>query len=402
MTNATDPMKTTDLNPDEEQSKKVKEDLDQVLLTEQGLEEIKKNLDKMIDSMAQHPSYFSQAADFWGTIPLWQKIVAGVVLIVPTLILSMVIQSALLLAISIFSLIVFTASSLLLDNHHSQNVDRTEHLKVGLNGLANTLGVVILSLGKLREQLASEIEQFQLENAKLTINVRDLGEEIQELVEQRKLLQETEKALRKTNADLEQLSDSLKKSVKEHTQLLEQNAIQLGQVQLKYEQAESNLNEKISELKQVKKEMGDQIQDLGNFADSLQGVIETFLSKLRLDKEQQQAFKEKFDHFLKNKEESFHLIAERICKAEGQLSDLKDEYKKLNTQYQELLNRGANQIDRLEKIHLGPQPSQVELLKKVGIYAHDAKPNLPATTLQDEDMLGENSRRIAPSQPMFR
>ena len=371
-------MEIANLDSANKKSQKIKEDLDQVLLTEQGLDQIKENLNKMVDAMDHNPSFLSRAASYWGEIPLWQKIVGGVILIVPTFAIAMVLQSALFLAISIFTLITYAASSFLLDNHHSLNLNRTEHLKTGLVGLADTLGVVIISLDKLREQLATEIEQFQLENEKLSVNVKDLGEEIQELVVQRKLLQETEQALRQTNKELEQIVDSLKNSIKEHTQLLEQNEAQLKLVQKNYAQAQSNLTDKIGELHQVKEDMGEKNNKLGLLNDQLQELLEKFSGQLKISKQGQEDFKEEIKEIITNKLQN---LLDRTYKVEQELASLREKYRKLNEEHQDLLDRQETQVTRLEQIHgIKPKPeptkaSQAKTLGIVGIYAVNTSPS---------------------------
>ncbi len=367
-------MEIANLDSANKKSQKIKEDLDQVLLTEQGLDQIKENLNKMVDAMDHNPSFLSRAASYWGEIPLWQKIVGGVVLIVPTFAIAIVLQSAIFLAISIFTLITYAASSFLLDNHHSLNLNRTEHLKTGLIGLADTLGVVIISLDKLREQLATEIEQFQLENEKLSVNVKDLGEEVQELVVQRKLLQETERALRQTNKELEQITDSLKDSIKEHTQLLEENEGQLILVRKNYAQAQSDLDKKIGELHQIKEDLGKKNNKLGLLNDHLQELLKKLLKEfsghLKISEQGQEDFKKEIKEIITNKIES---LVDRACKAEQELALLREKYKQLYEAHQNVIDRQENQVTRLEQLHdIKPKPatvSQAQLLNGIGVYA---------------------------------
>ncbi|BCA94836.1 membrane protein [Legionella antarctica] len=341
----------TELNPKDIKSKKIKENLEQVLLSQKELDQIKENLNRMIEAMAHNPSFLSRAAAYWGELPLWQKIVAGIVLVVPTFVISLVAHIAVIFTFSLFTLFTYTASSILLDNHHHLNIDRTEHLKAGINSLADTLGLIILSLDKIREQLAVEIEHFQKENEKLDLNIDELKAQIQELSEQSMLFEETERGLRETNGDLVTLTESLKDSVKEHTRLLENCKEQLRQMQQNYEKAQFNLTEKVAELNQVKLGMSEEIERVKGIAGTLQGTVQTLSTTLLLDETQQQAFKEKLESFINNKETSFHQIAERICEAERQLAIVKEEYERLNEQYQQLLERGKTQIDRLEQLH---------------------------------------------------
>ena len=369
-----------ELNPANEKSKKIKENLEQVLLTQQELDQIKENLARMIDAMAHNPSFLSRAAAYWGELPLWQKIVAGIVLVVPTFVISLVAHILVIFALSIFTLFTYTASSLLLDNHHQLNIDRTEHLKAGINSLADALGLVILSLDKIREQLATGVEQFQKENEKFALNIDELNAQIQEFTQQTQRIKEREQALSHTNKDLEKLNESLQSSVKEHKELLESSKEQFNQVRLGYEKFQSDLTKKITKMKEINLELNKEIKRVQSIAATLEGTVQTLSAALLLDEEQQRAFTEKLESFLKNKEASFHQIAERICEAEHQLVIVKEQYEHLNEQYQQLLNRGEAQIGRLEKLRSEPPQSRkvasspVTVLRNVGICADKHAP----------------------------
>lgn len=364
-------------SPTNKKTNEVKKNLEQVLLTQQELAQIKENLSKMIDAMAHNPSLLSRAATYWGELPLWQKIVAGIALIVPAFVVAFITQVAVLFSISIFMLFTYTASSILLDNHHTQNINRTENLKTGISGLADTLGVVILSLDKLREQIATEIEHFQKENERLALHTNELSDQIEQLTTQSEQLRLTEQALRKTHSELETQAESLNVSVKEHTELLQTTKEELKKVQLGYEKSQTNLTEKISELNTVKIEMSSEIEKGKGLAATLQAAVLSLSNTVILDGEQQKVFKEKLDLFLNNKEASFHLIAERICNAEAELSIVKDELARSNERYHELLNRGEAQVLRLEQLKSTPaqtpKTSPATAMKNIGLYAVDSK-----------------------------
>lgn len=373
-------------SPTIKKSHKNKEHLDQVLLTQKELDQIKTNLNKMIDAMAFNPSLFSRAARYWGELPLWQKIIAGGILIVPLFTIAILVQVAVLFAISIFTLITYTAGSILLDNHHRNNINSTENLKTGIAGLADALGKVILSLDALREQLGVQIEQFQQENQQLSENVSNLNDEIQSLNEQSELLKSTEKALRATQIDLEQTAGTLKISLEEQTQLQTRTQAELDQVKLGFEKNQKDLAEKISEFGAVKTQMSSEIEKGRLVVETLKGALESLSKTLLQDKKQQQAFKEKLDVFLSNEEASFHLIAERIGKAERQLvlvtaelTQTKDQLDANVKRYEQLLNREEQHIIRFEKIEPSPtqkpKASKGQALTEVGIFAVDERAN---------------------------
>ena len=87
------------------------------------------------------------------------------VLTVPLLLIGLLANLAALITLSIVTVIVYTASSILLDNHQSQNTDNIENLNAGISSLVDLLDTVISTLELLREQLTIEIDAFQKENA---------------------------------------------------------------------------------------------------------------------------------------------------------------------------------------------------------------------------------------------
>jgi len=243
-----------------------------------------------------------------------------------------------------------------------------------------------LALDTLRQQLAGQIEQLQIENEQLGNHVEELGDQIKDLVQQVDLLKATEQALRKTQNELEQLSKSLQTTVEEHTELLLQNEEQLAEVTQNYEKAQTKLSVKIAELSQVKIDMSEQIKQGQVIADTMSAASVQLLGALSQDKEIQQAYLEKLEVFLNDKETSFHLVATRICEAEKQLAVLKDEYQLLNQKHELLLQRSESQIDRLSQIPLPmaqtPETTPAKALQKFGLYSVDSKQTVPPVDQQ--------------------
>lgn len=374
----TEQVETMRPSPTSEKNQQVKENKEQILLTQKQLAKIKEDLNKIIDAMALNPSFFSRAAQFWGELPLWQKIIAGIILIVPVFIISIAAHTITLLAISIFTLITYTASSILLDNHHSQNVCNTEHLKTSISSLANALGTVIMSLDTLREQLALEINKFQKENAQLTANISLLREEINTLISRSAQLMDTEQKLREIQGVLEKTILTFKNSAQEQSELLIKNKIELEKVTQDYEKNQTQLTKKTLELNQVKVEMGLAIEKAKTVVITLQGAVHALSNTLITDGKQRVSFQQRLNEFLTNNEESFDKVAERICDAERKLLLVKEELQLSNDRYTELLQRAEKQIERLEQIdnvqatQTPPPPiSPAVVLKTLGLYAFD-------------------------------
>ena len=308
----------------------------------------------------------------------------------PVLIIGIVANIAVLIAISIFTLLDFVATSIALDNHHSHNVSSTKQLKAGIASIVDTLGVVIQSLGLLTRQLAQSIDEFQQENKQLTAHIDALSKQITKLSTQVSLLMTTEQQLRNTADELEQTITTLKTSAVEQTELLEKTQKKLEQVTHDYEQNTNLLSEKIIELNTVKYEMGLEVEQAKNVGLVLQAAVDTLSNSVILDTTQRLTFHEKLNEFLTNKEASFDLIAERIFKAERELEQVnqelvlvKEQFKSSNERYKELLDKQEQQMLRLQRLNnlkgtttLEPQKTEEIKPSNNGFYAIKKKPFL--------------------------
>jgi DNA repair exonuclease SbcCD ATPase subunit len=361
-----------------EHNKPEKDRLEHIVSTKNKLVQMKTDLNRMIDAMTKNPSILSRAALFWNEIPLWQKITGGIVLTVPLLMIGLMANLAALITLSIVTMIVYTVSDILLDNHQSQNTDNTEQLKAGISSLAELLDTVISCLEILREQLAIEIDAFQQENARLTENINQFGEQIKSLTSQIEDLVNTEKKLRGTQVALENTTVALKGSIKEQSELLEKTQKELEQVVQDYKENQTQLSDKINELDEIKVKMGKELDQARSIGLVLRSTVETLSRTVIANKEQRDAFQLRLNEFLTNKEKSFDQVAERICEAERKLSLVTTQLEQSNQRYQDLLDRQEQQIIRLEQMDefqstetISPLISPATVLKKIGLYAFD-------------------------------
>lgn len=342
-----------------QKTKKDKERFEKMVTTQYKIQKIKADLNKLIQSMNNNPSWLSRAASFWNEIPLWQKITAGAVLTIPLLMIGLMANLAALITLSIVTGIIYTVSHILLENHQSQNTDNIENLKAGISSLVDLLDSVISTLELLREQLAIEIDAFQKENARLTQNVDQFCEQIKTLKSEIIELTDTEKKLRATQVDLEQTATTLKGSIVEQSQVLENTQKQLEQVVQAYKENQNQLSDKIKELDDIKVKMGKEVEQARAVGLVLSGTVETFSNMVIQDKEQRAAFLKRLEDFLTNKEKSFVEIADRICDAERKLSVVTKQLEESNQRYRKLLDRQEQQIIRLEQIDV-VQPEEVQ------------------------------------------
>ncbi|WP_133137685.1 LegC2/C7 family Dot/Icm T4SS effector [Legionella rowbothamii] len=342
-----------------QKTKKDKERFEKIVTTQNKIQKIKADLNQLIQSMNNNSSWLSRAASIWHEIPLWQKITAGAVLTIPLLMIGLMANLASLITLSIVTVIVYTVSHILLENHQSQNTDNIEHLKAGISSLVDLLDSVISTLELLREQLAIEIDAFQKENERLTESVQQFCEQINTLKSEISKLSDTEKALRAIQIELELTAKTLKGSIEEQSQVLENTQKELEQVVLAYKDNQNQLSDKIKELDEVKVKMSKEVDQAQTLSLVLKSTVEALSKTVIADEEQRTSFQLRLNEFLTDKEKSFDQVAERICEAERKLSVVTKQLEESNQRYRKLLDRQEQQIIRLEQIDV-VQPEEVQ------------------------------------------
>lgn len=328
-----------------EQDKLVK-----ITITKEIFEQIRKSLQETVKSLEKNPSMFSRAAEYWGELPLWQKIIGGVALTVPTLILGIVAHIGFLLAICGVTALTYAAGGIILDDHHKCSTSAVESLQKGILGLADLLELTINALDIIRQQLAIEIKKFTEENAKFKAYIEELSKKIDAIDKQVMATARINDTLTETKDGLVEVSGALKEGVERQSDLMQQNQEKLDRITEGYRTAQEELVQKVREVKQVRHELGQDLDRAKAMIDSLH----TAITKLSVDaignEEQRKAFQEKLDIFIKNKEVSFLLIADRICEAERRLAIVQKELERSNDRYQELLKIQERHIDTLKSM----------------------------------------------------
>lgn len=357
------------MNKDEEHG-----NLKKIIITKDIFEQIRKSLTETIKSMEKNPSLFSRAAEFWGELPLWQKIIGGAALTLPTLILGIVANVGFLLAICGVTAVTYAAGGIILDDHHRCSTSVIESLQQGILGLADLLELTINALDVIREQLEAEITKFVKENERLLDNINELSQQIDALDIQVRATSKITATLGETKDDLVKTAETLQGNVAQQSDLLIQNQEKLARITAAYSTNQSELASKISEISKIKKELEDEMIRAKSIVETLHASIADLSAIAIGDEQQRSAFKEKLDVFLRDKESSFHQLADRICDAERKLATVQKELVSANDRYQELLAIQGQHIDRLEVLGTRPpksadKPAPLrEVLSKNGIY----------------------------------
>ncbi|WP_298625687.1 LegC2/C7 family Dot/Icm T4SS effector [uncultured Legionella sp.] len=341
-----------------EESKIDLESLQKITSVKDDLLKVKGTLVGIVDTMANDPSMITRWSKSWGELPLWQKILGGVALSGPTVAAGLFAHVAALMVIGGVTGVAYTASGIILDDHHIHNVNIAQRLKQGVSDLADLLMLTINALEKIAHDLKVEIGKFAIENTKLADSVVELRSEVESLTNQVEVFMKTQELLRETRNDLEKTAESLKNSVVEQTELLNKNQLLLKQVKVDYEKNEQQLSAKIAELLAVKKSMDLEVERAKLVANTLEGTVLSLTGTVIKDGEQRAQFQQNLDLFLKDKEGGFDKVATRICDAEKELEEVKKQLSESTDRYKELLDRQEEQVARLEQLGIENIPPQ--------------------------------------------
>ncbi|RUR26871.1 LegC2/C7 family Dot/Icm T4SS effector [Legionella qingyii] len=350
--------------------------LEKITITKEIFEEIRKSLQDTVKSMEKNPSIFSRAAEYWGELPLWQKIIGGVALTVPTLIIGIAAHIGFLLALCGVTAVTYAAGGVILDDHHKCSTSAVESLQKGILGLADLLELTINALDIIRKQLATEIQKFVNENAKLVENIEELSKQIDAIDKQVIATSKVNRKLGETKDGLVAVSESLKEGVTQQDQLMKENQEKLDRITEAYSASQKELAQKVLEVQKVRFELGEELTKARSLIEALHSSVSQLSLVALGDEEQRQAFKIKLDEFINNKEASFLQISDRICASEEKLKLVQQELESTNRRYHELLKIQERHIDKLEILSTQPPSEQTpkttpfgESLSNVGIYA---------------------------------
>ncbi|WP_454780816.1 LegC2/C7 family Dot/Icm T4SS effector [Legionella sp. WA2022007384] len=324
--------------------------LQSIALTQQHLAQVKKSLGEIVESLQDNPSLISRAAAFWGELPLWQRIIGGVAISGPTLIIGAAAHIGFLVTISGVSALAYTTSSIVLDDHHYHTRSIAQKLKEGIFGVAEILELTIGALDAIRKKLAVEIERFREENEKLAKNITRLNEEVETLSAQVEVYVETEKLLRKTKDELEKTAISLKQDAEKQSKQFDTTQKELIKAREEHSRSLLLLSQKTSELSEVRISMGAEVEKARKIASTLEGAVKILSSTAITDSNQRLSFQEKLDSFIDKKTASFDEVAKRMLQAESDLFQVKTELKASTERFHKLLELQEKQLQRLQSL----------------------------------------------------
>lgn len=334
------------LNPNSQESDL--DSLQSIALTQEHLTQVKKSLGTIVDSLQENPSLISRAAKFWGELPIWQRVLGGVVISGPTFVVGAAAHIGFLVTISGVSALAYTTSGIVLEDHHYHTKNINQKLKEGIFGVAEILELTIGALDVIRKKLAIEVERFKTENDKLAKSINQLNDEVDTLSMQVECYVRTESLLRKQKTDLENITNSLKQDLEKQGNLFEAKQQELDRVKEWHERSLVQLSEKVSELAETRKSMGIEIDKARKISSTLENTVKILSSSVINDSNQRQTFQQQLKEYLSEKTTNFEEVAVRMSNAEKELSEVKSELKASNERYKVLLDLQERLIHRLE------------------------------------------------------
>lgn len=324
------------------------------------LTQIQQELEKLIDAMTQNPSILARVANFWGRLPLWKKITAGMVFILPPLILGIFTQLLVGLVVTAFALITYVGSSVVLDDHYTHTQYSTKNIKSGVTSLAEGLDVIMNSLEQISQALAEQVDFFSNQNSHFSDNLTDLTVRNEELTTEVEKLRQIEKKLAHTQAELESTCALLQESVQEQTAQLTETQSLLNKVTIEYANNQKHLEEKIKELADINASMSAEITQFKITQKTLQASLAIMAETATKDEQQKNAFFNKLDAFIKHNDISLLEMSEVFQREVEQLKTAKNKYEAQIVQHHELIERTAQNVDRMV---------QIPLLQVHGLYS---------------------------------
>jgi DNA repair exonuclease SbcCD ATPase subunit len=325
--------------------------IDKLKKSELNLSQIQKELERLIDAMAQNPSMLSRATYYWGSLPLWQKITTGLLLATPTLMIGILAQLTVYYIITALVLICYTGASVVLDDHHSHAQRGKTNIKSGITNLAAGLNTVTDSLEQISDALSEQITLFSEENEHFGENISDLKTHNTSLQQEIDKLKTVEKTLSSTVSELETLCSELKKSTEEQTNLLEATQASLNKLKINYAQNQKQLEEKINELSDLTRLFSSAEKAYNENLEALKEALDT-MAKISVDsKEQRDALYKETSSFIKNNNPSLLDLHNILQTKVREVSELKQKLQAATDKQEELVNRAEQQVNLLEQQH---------------------------------------------------
>lgn len=322
-------------------------DLSKLQTTENELAALRALLEQQVDNIMRNTSLLSQVANYWGNVPLWQKIGVGIAVVLPSLFMGVL--------TCLSTIVVYTAASLILDDHHDQNALHINGIKTTLTSLGSLLSTLIGVARDVCLQFSAEVEKFKEENVQLQSNVASLEQKTIELAGLNDDLNQSVAILKQSLGGIKNTEAELKKAlvgqiannvnIAASTEILRKTA--------EGRQAEiGKLGEQIEMLSTSNTGLKTNLEHVRNVAKILS---ETMGKLLTLEKEQRATFDAQMKAWFDDPNAHFRVLTDaldnsskKLANTAGQLESTANAFTHTNQEHQELLARQEALITRLE------------------------------------------------------
>lgn len=333
------------------------------------LSTVEDDINKIINAIEKNPSLISRAAHYWGELPIWQKIIAGVLLAAPSLAVGILGQFVVCFVITAFIVAGYIGSSILLDDHHNHTKHSTKNI-AGLTNLAKNLDIIKQIMLQLSTELAVQVNAFSQENIKFGTHVDDLSQKNKTLSQEVTDLTETKEKLLLTQKGLEDEVVQFKKSLQEQTDLAQETQSALNKLKVDFELNNTLLEEKTTGLDNINKRFRLKVEEYDQVISTLNSTISELVTLIHdTTPGRKESFYTNIENFIKIKDNNFLQLFDGISKQIKDLASQKERYEKSIDQYETLLEKHRILVDKYEaEIERLNQPSHSSL-RTQSIYA---------------------------------
>ncbi|MDR3504072.1 MAG: hypothetical protein P4L79_15995 [Legionella sp.] len=324
--------------------------LESIAPSNELLIQVRKSLGDIIDSLEQNPSILTSITKYWGSLSLWEKIFGGILITGPTLVVGVAANVGFLVTLSGLSAGAYITSGIVFEDHFENTKIITEKLKQGVFEVADVLVLTIRSLDIIRQKLATEVEKFQQENTRLTDNINKLSDETYDLSVQIESYMITEKHLRQTKEQLEQTAEELKKDLGLNQKKYDTAVNEISTLKQQHERCTQLLTLQVDDLTIKRKQLEEELEKTRKLTSTLQVAVHTLSSTVINDAQQRDVFQKRLENFVKNNEQGFTQVADRIYTVEAELISVKKQLEESLKRHEELMKTQEKLIERLELI----------------------------------------------------
>lgn len=349
---------------------------------QQQLEQIKQQLLRCIDSIAQSSSWITQLSLWWGSLSWWLKITAAAVIMLPLLLIGLAAQIVILSAIGC-CLLGFSALTIaVMENHQQHQINHIQEIKTTILSLTDLLAAIILNIEASSNQLAAEIDHVHKANQRLTEQCTELEEEIIRLNSSNQHLEQNQHQLLEVQKKLQTTISTIDSTVIEQTALLQKSQVVLAETTAEYKKNQLQLAATVTELNEVKEVLSLEIYKAQRITETLNKVV-TLLSTTTLeDQQQRELFFTKLNAFINNQQRHFDAFAKNLVESGQHLSQAVHDIKANSSRFSSLLDKQEQQVNRLSQVKPSKAPAKIAAaLQQHGLYAADSAIETLNTTM---------------------